>query len=278
LIIFIYLITYYFTSEFAFFLNFEVVNMAQISDLPVELLLLIFSMLDAPTQAICMMVCRQWYEIILEMSTSPLTGTVQLPRLFLEDMFKSVSLLEWSRALDLPIFRGREMFFAAKCRSLDVVKYLHRKGFRDYDSMLCTMAASNGCLDILKFAIDNHFPFSDATYRYAVENEQIHILDYLINKMRAQNVVPIAYKRAAIMGKLAVIKFLFAKGYKNELNVCVFKQAVKFGHLDIVQYLLEIDCTCYDYVVDCAIKYEEMNRKGILEFIYQNWDCPECLE
>jgi hypothetical protein len=191
-------------------------------------------------------------------------------------MFKSVSLLEWSRALDLPIFRGREMFFAATGRSLDVVKYLHRKGFHDYGSM-CTMAASNGCLDILKFAIDNHYPFSDAAYYYAVENEQIHILDYLINKMRAESVVLIAYKSAAAMGKLAVIKFLFAKGYKNELNVCVFKQAVKFGHLDIVQYLLEIDCTCYDYVVDCAIKYEEMNRKGILEFIYENWDC-ECFE
>jgi len=248
--------------------------MAQISDLPVELLLLIFSMLDESTQAICMIVCRQWYTIIFQMSTCPLTGTVRLPRLFLEDMFKSVSLLEWSRALDLPIFRGREMFFAAKCRSLDVVKYLHRKGFRDYDSMLCTMAASNGCLDILKFAIDNHYPDGEAAY-YAAENEQIHILDYLINKIGAHSVVHIAYRRAATSGKLAVIKFLFEKGYK--LDESVFKWAVKFGHLDIVQYLLEIDCTCDEDVFHCARKYEEMNSKGILEFIYENWDC-ECFE
>jgi ankyrin repeat protein len=256
--------------------------MAQISDLPVELLLLIFSMLDESTQAICMIVCRQWYTIIFQMSTCPLTGTVRLPRLFLEDMFKSVSLLEWSRALEFNyIFYdgGLALFFAAKYRNLDVVKYLHRKGFRDGGGFsdcgrMCNMAASNGCLDILKFAIDNHYPDGEAAY-YAAENEQIHILDYLINKIGAYSVVHIAYRRAATSGKLAVIKFLFEKGYK--LDESVFKWAVKFGHLDIVQYLLEIDCTCDEDVFHCARKYEEMNSKGILEFIYENWDC-ECFE
>ena len=98
--------------------------MAQITDLPVELLILIFSFLEdtseEPSQSICMMVCRQWYEIILDMASLPGNRPAnqkpspfdyeRLPLLFtrrqfqsfIHNLFKSLPLLEWSQILELP--------------------------------------------------------------------------------------------------------------------------------------------------------------------------------
>ena len=69
-----------------------------LSQLPVEILLIIFSMLDETTKAICMHVCCEWRTMILD---TP--GKSIVPRIFAEDMVRSVSLLLWQRnILDRP--------------------------------------------------------------------------------------------------------------------------------------------------------------------------------
>jgi len=168
--------------------------MAQLTDLPVELLILIFSFLEdtprEPSQSICMMVCRQWYEIILDMASLP--GTQRLPMLFaslpgtkllplfaevkpefksfIDYLYKSVSLLEWSQILELPEkfpcalteppawgsdehnYFSLASYVAAKKRNIDVLMPFILKGFRFHGNADDCVISRND-IDMLHFLI-----------------------------------------------------------------------------------------------------------------------------
>ena len=166
--------------------------MAQITDLPVELLILIFSFLEdtseEPSQSICMMVCRQWYEIILDMASLPGNRPAnqkpspfdyeRLPLLFtrrqfqsfIHNLFKSLPLLEWSQILELPEkfpcaltepplwgsdehnYFSLASYVAAKKRNIDVLMPFMVKGFRFHGNADDCVISRND-IDMLHFLI-----------------------------------------------------------------------------------------------------------------------------
>ena len=161
----------------------SVVNMAKLSDLPVEILLLIFRMLEDPiehccnpleaSRSMCMLVCRQWYEIIMGMTLLPSpTGTFRQPpslfrsgddmfKSFINDMFKSVDLLKWSQILELP-------------------DYCNKKPYHKHATMF---AVKNGNIDVLKYVVDvKGCKYSLPTYRLCVNNHYMDMLKVLILK------------------------------------------------------------------------------------------------
>lgn len=187
--------------------------MAQITDLPVELLIMIFSFLEdsseEPDQSICMTVCRRWYEIILGMALLP--GTEYMPLLFYKsifnsficDLFKSPSLLEWSQILEL----------AEKYQYTDYSWFASDKHF-DYTFNGSYLAIENGNLDVLKYIIEfkNSLSFSLNVFAIdlVISRNDMDILkflilkgfeinDYYINNMMLRQIAEAAKKNPDLM-------------------------------------------------------------------------------
>ena len=75
------------------------------------------------------------------------------------------------------------MFYAAKCGSLEVLKYLHDNGYLHqsgcpWDKDACYYAAENGHLSVLKYLHQNGCPWDkQACLRIAEKNCKLEIVE-----------------------------------------------------------------------------------------------------
>lgn len=97
-------------------------KLPELPELPEEIWILIFRYLDETTKAICMGVSREFRDLVLTSTRSV------VPRIFEEDLARSVSLLMWQRD-----FLGRPLSdntcpYTAKGGHLDVLQYARANG------------------------------------------------------------------------------------------------------------------------------------------------------
>jgi hypothetical protein len=153
-----------------------------------------------------------------------------------------------------------------------------KRGTKSIWTCITNFPIRNGDLDVLKYAFEScqHQYISSEIIQLAVFYEHLHILDYLVEKWGKDTLVHNVTTSAACDGEASIIKY-FNETYYLDDNV--FYLAAKYGQLNIVQYLHESDYECDEDELKKVIKVaRHYRRRHILEFIYQNWDCPECLE
>ena len=101
-----------------------------------------------------------------------------------------------------------------------------------WDHYTCRNAAMYGHLDLLKWAHENGCPWEDDTVTFAAWNGHIHILQWL-----AENGCPwddYAYMAAATNGQTDVLEWLRDNGYTRDIDIC--KDAAMNGELDILKW------------------------------------------
>lgn len=89
----------------------------------------------------------------------------------------NIKMVKWLRKKRVP-WNKNVFNTASKVGDLKLVKWLYEKGC-PLGGKACNHAARNGNLDVLKWLIDNRFRWDITTYRSAVENPNIKIIQYL---------------------------------------------------------------------------------------------------
>ena len=231
--------------------------------LPVELWLIIFGFLDETTQAIAMHVCHEWHALIMNISG--------IPRIFEEDLARSVSLLVWQQDFLGQPLSDNTCHYAAKGGHLDVLQYARANGCL-WDMWTCTLAAKGGHLDILQWAHANGCPWDEDTCAAAAEKGYLQILQYAhANGCPWDSFTCLS---AAKGGHLHILKYARDTGCPWNSFTC--SSAAKGGHLDILQWAHANGCTWDKYTCSFAAMGGHLD---ILQYLVANgclWDEETC--
>lgn len=117
---------------------------------------------------------------------------------------------------------------------LDILKWGYENGYKCVDSELFNSAISAGHLDVLKW-LRSIFKQYHPCYGPAADNGHLHILQYGFQMSIHMCGIDFV-ERAAQNGHLNVVEWLWNHGHRSE---CAIKYSAAAGHLPIVQYLYE---------------------------------------
>ena len=147
---------------------------------------------------------------------------------------------------------------ASKFGHLNIIKTLKNASA---SKMAIFYAAENGHLDIVKYL---HFNRSEGCSKYAIdkacEKNHIDIVKFL-DVNRSEGYSKFALEYAAIKGHLNVIKYFYDKGVRHDK---VFGHSVRFGHTEIVEYLMRFQTRISKRVFKVAM---EMGNNNIIELL-----------
>jgi len=126
--------------------------------------------------------------------------------------------------------------------SLDTSKWFYTHHMIDIDrpSNMCTIAASSGHLEILKWLRANGFSWDTTTCFNTAMKGQLEILQYLHENGCLWNEWTCSL--AAETGHLDVLKYVRSVDNKCPWSALTFKNAAMNGHLEIVVWLHENGC------------------------------------
>lgn len=146
--------------------------------------------------------------------------------------------------------------------NLRVVQTLHKQNIlKNY--AICNLAAHYGCLEILKWARANDFPWDEITCERASEQGNLDILKWLYeNKCPWSETIFII---AAEQGHIHIIQWAVQMNFKMDKKIC--SGAAKNGYFDIVQFLRDKGCPWDENVYSFAVLW------GRLDIIV--WACTK---
>jgi hypothetical protein len=105
---------------------------------------------------------------------------------------------------------------------------------------VCSVVARHGTLDVLKYALDQMFPFTHDTFTSAVARGDLRIVQFLLDRVPQGllvNIEPPLCTTAARHGRLGVLEYLHERGFP--WNLRTHCEAAENGQLEILKYLHE---------------------------------------
>ena len=158
--------------------------------------------------------------------------------------------------------------------NLNFLKFFDSQGFSWKSESLCWLAAQNGHLNIIKWAIEKNCPFNAHHCMYAaISLDRIHILLFFVKtKGYAFNQTMCAV--AACDGELEMLKFLRANKCPWDEETCSL--AALEGHLDVLKWAFENGCPWDERVCKNAAKYGHLE---CLRYAHENgceWNKNTC--
>ena len=121
---------------------------------------------------------------------------------------------------------------AVQSGHLEILKYLHENNC-PVDDMICDVAAREGHVEIIQYLHQLHFPWDEVCCQEAAKKGHLHVLRYL-----HENGCPfdeMTFIHAAQAGSLELIEYLHNHGCSWGKSAC--QGAIDFGHLDVLKYL-----------------------------------------
>ena len=181
----------------------------------------------------------------------------------------SVALLDWymlERGDFHEEWAGGEIVKKAArfgSRAILQMAIVERK-WRGCSSWVCSAAARNGHLDILKWAHEHGCPWGEETCSWAARNGHLEIL-----KWAREHDCPWDWDTcsgAALNGHLEVLKWAREHGCPWDEDTC--SGAAQNGHFEILKWARENDCP-WD-ADECAIEARKSGHSKIVEWIREN--------
>jgi ankyrin repeat protein len=155
-------------------------------------------------------------------------------------------------------------------KDFDMVQYCVEKGanVNNIENPALQMAVSTGQLYIIKYLIGKGAIIDDEALRMTIKYKCLDILDYLLKSGAKLN---LALFYAAKLGNLSTLRHLIEIHnidiYDNIDKILYY--AIEHGHIDILEYLIDIDIDVSDKVwaLRHAIEYGHMN---VVEWLLKN--------
>lgn len=119
---------------------------------------------------------------------------------------------------------------------LDILKWGYENGYNCVDFLLYNAAISGGHLDVLKW-LRHVFKQYRPSYGTAAENGHLHILQYGFRKYEYVRERGAEFaEHGARKGRLNIVEWLWNQGHRSDDSI---RYAVDSGHLQVVRYLHE---------------------------------------
>ncbi len=160
-----------------------------------------------------------------------------------EELENFVSVIVYSTNKESTSEKDNYMHLVSKKGHIDALKFLRKNGFV-YHSKVTDEAASNGHLDCLKYIIEDGGVWDGNTINKITKSGHLECLKYMFENISTKNQIA-QYKQYLIF----------------------IESAIKHGHLNIVQYLVENSYSAFN--IDClkeAIRYKQYE---IFEYLYE---------
>ncbi len=166
--------------------------------------------------------------------------------------------------------------FLVDYNKLELLQIAFKNGCK-ISNIICSIAMSNGYLEIFKWAIKNNYEWNGSNFGLAIQKNHVHIIEYVIKYIKKYNWILIDYvyicAHATHSGNLDLVKLLVRQNFPLT-KTCAW--AAKSGHLDILKWLRKYNCSWDTKTCSKAAKYGHLH---ILQWARENgcpWDVTTC--
>ena len=150
----------------------------------------------------------------------------------------NVDIVKWAQKnFDVTFQLNKALRKAVVYGNLDVVKYLKDQDLYDWNSEVCSIAASYGCFEILKWAYENGTPLDETAASDAARSGNLNILKWLFEKE-----CPISSNLAGSAiygGNLELIKWLHFNKIFHKIAASYCAIVLKQKNIDLLNWLLD---------------------------------------
>jgi hypothetical protein len=163
-------------------------------------------------------------------------------------------------------FLIKEIIFNTLARNgnLKFLEFINSEGLSWKDKTFCWLAALEGHLPVIKWAIENEYPFNPYNCMLsAIDLKKIDILYFFKELGYSWNSQMCSV--AACEGKLEMLKFLKKQLCPWDEETCSL--AALEGHLDILEWAFKNECPVNEEVIENAFKNGHQN---CLDFALKN--------
>jgi hypothetical protein len=158
----------------------------------------------------------------------------------------------------------------AERNNLKLLKWAREKKKCEWDEGTINVAAENDNLEMLKYCVANECPFNQYACGYAAKSGSLECLKYLLEEVQAPWEPSRTVGNAVKYGHLHILEYLFERKYtKYTKGTC--KIAAEYGHLDCLKFLHETAKAPWD---ELAFLFARMNNHAeCVQYLLDN-DCP----